>query len=97
MFSLESLHRGDSNEYKQYTIFNTKKEEKKRNSPLIIVNLLLCDFFQGAQKQLEIAMANEPSVFEPLKFYCMFFCLEYPKRSLNRPSVFNDDLLAFCV
>ena len=24
MFSLESLHRGDSNEYTQYTIFNMK-------------------------------------------------------------------------
>ena len=26
VFSLESPHRGDSNEYKQYTIFNTKKK-----------------------------------------------------------------------
>ena len=29
MFSLESPHRGDSNEYTQYTIFNIKK----RNHP----------------------------------------------------------------
>ena len=29
MFSLESPHRGDSNEYIQYTIFKTKKEKKK--------------------------------------------------------------------
>ena len=26
MFSLESPHRGDSNEYTQYTIFNTQKK-----------------------------------------------------------------------
>ena len=26
MFSLESPHRGDSNEYTQYTIFNMKKK-----------------------------------------------------------------------
>ena len=26
MFSLESPHQGDSDEYKQYTIFNTKKD-----------------------------------------------------------------------
>ena len=26
MFSLESPHRGDSNEYTQYTIFNIKKK-----------------------------------------------------------------------
>ena len=26
MFSLESPHRGDSNEYSQYTIFNIKKK-----------------------------------------------------------------------
>ena len=26
VFSLESPHRGDSNEYNQYTIFNIKKE-----------------------------------------------------------------------
>ena len=27
VFSLESPHRGDSSEYTQYTVFNTKKEE----------------------------------------------------------------------
>ena len=27
MFSLESPHRGDSNEYTQYAIFNIKKKE----------------------------------------------------------------------
>ena len=81
--------------------FSIQKKKKRKNSPLIIVNLLLCDFFQGAQKQLEIAVANKPSVFEPLKFYCIFTCsfllFGIPKRNPIWPSVFNDDLLAFCV
>ena len=36
MFSLESLRRGDSNEYAQYNIINIK-----RKSPYIISNILM--------------------------------------------------------
>ena len=50
MFSLESPHRGDSNDYTKHTIFNIKKK------------ITLNYFFLGV---------NEPSVFEPLKFYCI--------------------------
>ena len=32
MFSLNSTHRGDSNEYKQYTIFNIGKEKRPKLS-----------------------------------------------------------------
>ena len=32
VFSLESLHRGDSNEYTQYIIFNVKKKNKKKTT-----------------------------------------------------------------
>ena len=39
MISLELPHRGDSNEYTQYIIFNLK-----RKSPLINPNLQLWDF-----------------------------------------------------
>ena len=39
VFSLESPHRDDSNEYTQYTIFSIK-----RKSPLIITNLQLWVF-----------------------------------------------------
>ena len=28
---------------------------------------------KGLKNQLETAMVNKPSVFEPLKFYCSFF------------------------
>ena len=67
MFSLESPHRGDSNEYTQYTIFKLK-----RKSLLIILNLQLWEFFfRGLKNEFEIAMVNKPSVFKPLKFYCI--------------------------
>ena len=65
MFSLESPHRGYSNEYTQYTIFNIKKRE----SFLIILNLQLQDFSKGLKNVFETAVVNK-SGFEPLKFYC---------------------------
>ena len=40
VFSLESPHRGDSNEYTQYTIFNIKKKITLK----IILNLQAWDF-----------------------------------------------------
>ena len=64
MFSLESLHRDDSNEYTQYTIFNIKKK--------ITLNCLksaaigFCS--KGLKNEFETAVVMEPSVFKPLKF-----------------------------
>ena len=61
MFSLESPHRGDSNEYTQYTIFNINK----------LFQICSYEIFsEGLKSEFETAMVNEPSVFEPLKFYC---------------------------
>ena len=48
MFSLETPHRSDSNEYTQYTIFNIKK----KNNPKLSLNLQLSDFFQGIQERV---------------------------------------------
>ena len=45
---LESPHRGNSNEYTQYTIFNLKNGK----SPKTIPNLQLWDFFQGTPEQV---------------------------------------------
>ena len=44
----------------------------ERKSPLIIQNLQICDFSKGLTDvfEFEIAVVNEPSVFEPLKLYC---------------------------
>ena len=68
VFSLESPHRGDSNEYTQYTIFNMNKKNT--------INYPKCAatgfFSKGLKNEFETAVINEPSVFEPLKFYCIW-------------------------
>ena len=48
MFSLESLHPGDSNEYTQYTFIQYEKEKHHK----IIPNLQLWDFFQGTPERV---------------------------------------------
>ena len=73
MYSLESPHRGDSNEYTQHTIFNIKKKKKKKN--LIILSMSLWDFSTRLKNKFETAVVNKPSVFEPLKFYCIWVAL----------------------
>ena len=66
MFSLESPHRGDSNEYTQYTISLYKNE----NHPKLcqICNYGICS--KVLKNWFETAVVNETSVFESLKFYC---------------------------
>ena len=64
---LESPHRGDSNEYTQHTIINIKRKIT-RNYPKYN-NVCSCGIFcWGHKNEFEIAVLNEPSVFEPLKF-----------------------------
>ena len=74
MFSLESPHQGDSNEYTQHTIFNIKRRKKPKKNHLIILSLLLWDFSKGLKNKFETAVV-EPSVFEPLKLYCIWMAL----------------------
>ena len=64
MFSLESPHRGDSNEYTQYTIFNMNKKNTINYPKSAATGF----FSKGLKNEFEIAVVNEPSVFEPLKF-----------------------------
>ena len=66
MFSLESPHRGDSYEYTQYTIFNMNRKKHPKLSQIYSSGHLS----KGRKNKFETAMVNEPSVFEPLKFYC---------------------------
>ena len=66
MFSLESPHRGDSNEYIQYTIFNIKKKITLNYPNSAAMGFLS----KGLKNDLETVVVNEPSVFEPLKVYC---------------------------
>ena len=45
--------------------------EKKKKITLNYLKSALWDFSKGLKNQFERAMVNEPSVFEPLKFYCI--------------------------
>ena len=65
MFSLESPRRGDSNDYTQYTIFNTNK----KNTLNYPKSAAMGFFPKGLKNELETAVVKEPTVFEPLKFY----------------------------
>ena len=68
VFTLESPHRGDSNVYTQYTIFQYEKEKHPKLSQI-------CRYWnisKGLKNEFERAVVNEPSVFEPLKFYCTY-------------------------
>ena len=66
MFSLESPHRGDSNEYTQNMIFNIKKK-----ITLNYPKSASMEFFsKGLKNEFETAVVNEPSVIMSLKFYC---------------------------
>ena len=67
MFSLESPHRGDSNEYKQDTIFNISKQISLNYPKSAAMGF--CS--KGLKNEFETVMVNEPSVFEALKFYCI--------------------------
>ena len=66
MLSLESPHRGDSNEYTQYTFFYIKKKITL-NYPKSAAGI----FSKGLKNEFETAVVNEPSVFVPLKFSCI--------------------------
>ena len=62
VFSLESPHRVHTIYHFQY-----KKEKYPKLSQLCSFRV----FSMGFQNGFEIAVVNEPSVFEPLKFYCV--------------------------
>ena len=68
MFSLESPRRGDSNDYTQYTIFNTNK----KNTLNYPKSAAMGFFPKGLKNELETTVVKEPTVFEPLKFYSIY-------------------------
>ena len=49
--------------------FSSEKKENHPKYPTICSQVTLS---KGLKNEFEIAMANEPSVFEPLKFYCIY-------------------------
>ena len=66
VFSLESPHQGDSNEFTQYTIFNIKKKITLNYPKSAAMGFCA----KGLKNEFESAVVNKPSMFEPLKFYC---------------------------
>ena len=71
MFSIESPHRGDSNENSQYTIFNMFTKNHPKLPEVCSYEI----FSKGLKNEFETAVVNEPSVFETLKFYCNLFLI----------------------
>ena len=67
MFLLELHHRGNSDEFTQYTNFNIKKKITL-NYPR---SAAMGFFSKGLKKEFKIAVINEPSMFKPLKVYCI--------------------------
>ena len=59
VFSLESPHRGDSNEYTQYTFSNIKKENHLKLSQICRYGI----FSKELKNEFETTVVNEPSVF----------------------------------
>ena len=76
MFSLESPHEGDSNEYAPYTIFNIKM--KITLNYLKSANMGFCS--KGLKKEFETAVVNEPSVLEALIWLVGWFGFNGPLR-----------------
>ena len=68
VFTLESPYRGDSNEDTQYTIFQYEKEKHPEFSQICSYGI----FSKGLTNEFETPVENEPSVFEPLNYYCIF-------------------------
>ena len=86
MFSFELPHRGDSNEYTQYTIFNMKK----KNTLNYPKSAAMGFFYKGLKNEFETVVVNEPLVFEPLNFYCtriMGRVLESDCVHLHKPKI----------
>ena len=61
MFSLESPHRSDSDEYINYTIFNMKKEITFNYPKSAAMGF----FSKGLKNEFETAMVIKPSLFKP--------------------------------
>ena len=54
--------------------FNMKKKKHPKLSQICSYGI----FSKGLKNLFERAVVNEPSVFEPLKFYCIKFSSEMP-------------------
>ena len=67
MFLLESPHRGDSNSYTQYTIFNIKKENHPKLSKICSNGI----FTKGLKKRVRNSCGKRVNSVRAIKFYYM--------------------------
>ena len=77
MFSLELPHRGDTNEYTQYTIFNINTINHLNYPKSAAMGF----FSKRLKNEFETATVNKSSVLKPLKFYCSLPVLDKLKLS----------------
>ena len=81
VFTLDSPHRGDSNEYTQYILFNIKKKITLNYSKSAVMGF----FPRDSRKSSKTAVVNARSVFEPLRFYCIWNFKINLRRETNTP------------
>ena len=70
LVSLESPHRGDSNEYTQHTI-DVKEIKKSLNYRYLLPDLAPCLTLCGSNYPCLEQFSMVPKMFEPLKFDCI--------------------------
>ena len=70
LYSLESPHRGDSNEYTQHTII-VKEIKKSLNYCYLLPDLALYLTLSGSNYPRLEQFSMVPTMFEPLKFDCI--------------------------
>ena len=76
MLSLELPQRGDSNGYTQNTVSQYKNENHPKLSQ--ICKYGICS--KGLKNEFEAAVVNDPSLFQPLRFYCIWASVFEPLR-----------------
>ena len=79
---------------------NIHFQYKEEKSALIILILPLWDFSKGLKDEFETAVVDEPSVFEPLKFYCtchtlFLWLIQRLVPFPNNPHLITEEILWF--
>ena len=74
MYSLESAHRGDFNEYTQHTIILWKIEKISLNYRYLLPDLASYLTLSSSNYPYLEQSSMVPKMFEPLKFVCILFC-----------------------
>ena len=71
VYSLESPHQGDSNEYTQHTIIVQKIEKMSLNYRYLLPELVSWLTLSGSNYPCLKRISMVPKMFEPLKFNCI--------------------------